>query len=152
MITETQLFSLGWKRFGDDENDLYYKIFLKRTVFGLDYLSGNFTENNDFIIYSMHNRVFTDISQIVELFFICRFEINWDLMNRYGSNVPLNSKIFTDEYLQEKFKELIYDFGEINWGIIKDESWNNLINNNQSFTETQLNDLRVFVKGLIENK
>ena len=47
MITEKELFGQGWKRFGDDENDPYYKVILEPKVFGLYDLSGNFTEDGD---------------------------------------------------------------------------------------------------------
>ena len=49
-------------------------------------------EDGNFKIYSIHNRVFTDINQIAELFLHCQFEINWDIMGRYGSDVPLNGR------------------------------------------------------------
>lgn len=91
MITEKELFGQGWKRFGDHENDPYYKIILEPKVFGLYDLSGNFTDNGNFNIYSIHNRVFTEISQIAELFLINQFEINWDMMERYGSDTLLNN-------------------------------------------------------------
>lgn len=92
MITEKELFGQGWKRFGDEENDPYYKVILEPKVFGLHNLSGNFTEDGNFEIYSIHNRVFTEINQIADLFLHCQFEINWDIMGRYGSDVPLNGR------------------------------------------------------------
>ena len=92
MITEKELFGQGWKRFGDEENDPYYKVILEPKVFGLYDLSGNFTEDGNFKIYSIHNRVFTEINQIAELFLHCQFEINWDIMGRYGSDIPLNGR------------------------------------------------------------
>jgi len=86
MIKEKELFDQGFKRFGDEENDPYYKIILKPKVFGLYDLSGNFTENGNFKIHSIHNRLFTEINQIAELLLVNQFVINWDAMNRYGSD------------------------------------------------------------------
>ena len=61
-------------------------------MFGLYDLSGNFTEDSNFQIHSIHNRLFTEINQIAELFLINQFVINWDIMARYGSDVPLNGR------------------------------------------------------------
>jgi hypothetical protein len=57
----------------------------------------------------------------------------------------------TDKYLEEKFKELIYDFGEINWNIITPDAWNKYINEDEPFNEIQLKDLRNFVKDLLDS-
>lgn len=56
----------------------------------------------------------------------------------------------TNQFLEQKFKELIYLFGEVNWDIIKTESWDQYINNQESFTEKQFEDLRHFVKDLFD--
>lgn len=56
----------------------------------------------------------------------------------------------TDEYLEQKFKELIYDFGEINWSIIDKDAWQKFINKDERFNEQQLKDLRGFVKDLLD--
>ena len=56
----------------------------------------------------------------------------------------------TNKFLEQKFKELIYDFGEVNWDIIKTESWDKYINNQEPFTEKQFEDLRHFVKNLLD--
>ena len=56
----------------------------------------------------------------------------------------------TNQFLEQKFKELIYHFGEVNWDIIKTESWDKYINNEESFTEKQFEDLRHFVKDLLD--
>ena len=56
----------------------------------------------------------------------------------------------TNQFLEQKFKELIYHFGEVNWDIIKTESWDKYINNQESFTEKQFEDLRYFVKDLLD--
>jgi hypothetical protein len=56
----------------------------------------------------------------------------------------------TNDFLEEKFKELIYIFGEINFNIIKAESWDKLINEDEKFNEVQLNDLRHWVKDFLD--
>lgn len=56
----------------------------------------------------------------------------------------------TNKFLEQKFKELIYNFGEVNWDIIKTESWDKYINNQESFSEKQFEDLRHFVKDLLD--
>jgi len=56
----------------------------------------------------------------------------------------------TNDFLEEKFKELIYFFGEINFNIIKAESWDKLINEDEKFNEVQLNDLRHWVKDFLD--
>jgi hypothetical protein len=56
----------------------------------------------------------------------------------------------TNQFLEQKFKELIYEFGEINWDIIKTESWDEYINNEKPFNEKQLEGLRLFIKDLLD--
>lgn len=92
MITEQELFEIGFRRYGDEENDPYYKCVLKGDVFGIHFLSGNLNSNGIFEIYSMHNRKFSKISEIDDIFRINRFVIDWDVVNRYGSAVPLNGR------------------------------------------------------------
>lgn len=55
-----------------------------------------------------------------------------------------------NEELEQVFKELIYCFGEINWNIIKTESWNKYINENKNFNEKQFEELRYVVNELKE--
>ena len=50
----------------------------------------------------------------------------------------------TNEYLQQKFGELIYELGEINFNAIKDDFWEKHINDNQDFNAKQLDSLRHF--------
>jgi hypothetical protein len=57
----------------------------------------------------------------------------------------------TNEYLQEKFKELIYELGEINFNAIKDDFWQKYINENQKFNEKQLECLRRFAEDFLED-
>ena len=58
----------------------------------------------------------------------------------------------TNEYLQQKFGELIYELGEINFSAIKDDFWQKHINENQNFNEKQLECLRNFSEDLIEHE
>ena len=58
----------------------------------------------------------------------------------------------TDEYLQQKFGELIYELGEINFNAIKDDFWQKHINENKNFNEKQLECLRYFAEDLIEHE
>ena len=89
MILETELFEIGFRRFGDEENDPYYKVILDRSVFGLSDLAGNLDQNGNFEIYSMHNRKFNKILEIKQIIEINKLVVNWDIMNIYGSCVPL---------------------------------------------------------------
>lgn len=88
MITEKELFSQGWRRFGDNENDPYYQLILDRSVFGLAELSGNFVNgqpNDSFCIYSMRDRIFNNIEEIKLLIEVNRFIVDLELANKYGS-------------------------------------------------------------------
>ena len=58
----------------------------------------------------------------------------------------------TDEYLQQKFGELIYELGEINFNAIKDDFWQKHINENVPFNEKQLESLRYFAEDLIQHE
>ena len=58
----------------------------------------------------------------------------------------------TDEYLQQKFGELIYELGEINFNAIKDDFWEKHINDNQDFNAKQLDSLRHFAEDLIQHE
>lgn len=57
----------------------------------------------------------------------------------------------TNDFIEEKFKELIYDFGEIDFDIIKKESWEKYINRNEKFNEKQIKILRDFVKQFLDD-
>jgi Fe-S cluster biosynthesis and repair protein YggX len=58
----------------------------------------------------------------------------------------------TDKYLQQKFGELIYELGEIDFDAIKNEFWEKYINENTPFNEKQLEALRYFALDLIEHE
>ena len=58
----------------------------------------------------------------------------------------------TDKYLQQKFVELIYELGEINFSAITDEFWEKHINDNQDFNKKQLDILRHFAEDIIEHE
>jgi hypothetical protein len=63
---------------------------------------------------------------------------------------PTDKSNMTNEFLEQKFKELIYIFGEVDWDIIKTECWDKYINDQESFTKKQIEDLRYFVKDLFD--
>lgn len=58
----------------------------------------------------------------------------------------------TDIELEDKFKELLYHFGETNWNILTSEAWSKYINKQESFTEMQIADLRDFVNDINTNQ
>ena len=58
----------------------------------------------------------------------------------------------TNEYLQQKFGELIYELGETNFDAIKDDFWQKHINENENFNEKQLESLRHLAEDLIEHE
>ncbi len=57
----------------------------------------------------------------------------------------------TNEFLEQKFKELLYHFGEINWDILTTEAWDKYINNHESFNENQFEDLRHFTYDIADD-
>lgn len=94
MITEQQLFDIGFRRFGDEENDPYYKVIFSNRIFDVFQLSGNFLsylQGNEsiegFVLFDMgFDRVFTSIDEIKQIIEINGFIINHDLTNKYGSS------------------------------------------------------------------
>ena len=52
-----------------------------------------------------------------------------------GEIITDKINIMTDDFLQEIFPSLVYDFGEVNWNIITKEAWDKYINNGQKFNE-----------------
>jgi hypothetical protein len=56
----------------------------------------------------------------------------------------------TNEFLEQKFKELLYHFGEINWDILTTKAWNKYINNRESFNQKQFEDLRHFTYDIAD--
>jgi hypothetical protein len=89
MITEKQLFEIGFRRYGDEEKDPFYKIVLIGDVFDITQIAGNFNNVGNFIIYSIKDREFKNINEIKEIMNVCRFKVNWNIVNRYGSSTPL---------------------------------------------------------------
>lgn len=90
MITEQELFNLGWRRFDDHRHDPHYDIQLFPKTFGLTRLSGRLKSNGTFDIFGIQDRNFKTIIEIEELFQVNCFKIDWDLVNRYGTNISLN--------------------------------------------------------------
>lgn len=57
----------------------------------------------------------------------------------------------TDKYIQDKFKELIYSFGNVKGDeIISQEGWNNFILEDKDFSEFQINEIRSWIKSLFD--
>jgi hypothetical protein len=56
----------------------------------------------------------------------------------------------TDEFIEQKFKELFYMFGEEDFNVIKNESWDLYINENHPYNKKQLEELRTWLKGLLD--
>lgn len=89
MITEKELFDQGWRRYGDDDNDPYYKLLLEPKVFSLHSLSGILNSNGVFTIYNMNLRKFYKISELEDVMKVNKFVIDWKTVNRYGSKTEL---------------------------------------------------------------
>jgi len=87
MITEGNLFNLGFKRFGDSEDDPYYKIILNPNNFNLHEISGMLTEGT-FTWYSNIMNTYDKFSTLKEIFEINEFTPK-EIMQKYGSNKPL---------------------------------------------------------------
>jgi len=100
MITEQQILDLGFRIFGIEEEDPYYKIVFENNILGKHDLSGNFNENG-FEIYSM-NKTYTDINEIILLFMVCDFKINYSITNRYGSDEPIRDEPYRDKPVNTK--------------------------------------------------
>ncbi len=54
------------------------------------------------------------------------------------------------DFGEEKFKELVYDFKDINWQIWTNEDWSKYIDKDKELTQQQLKDCINFVKGLLK--
>ena len=101
MIREQEILDLGFRIFGIEEDDPYYKLILKPGGnFGKIDLSGNFN-NKGFQIYSM-NKTFTDIDELKLLFMVCEFEINREMTNEYGSDEPIRDEEYHDKPINTK--------------------------------------------------
>lgn len=83
-LFQKQLFHRGWRVYGLEDDDPFFRVVLDNSVFGLHYLSGNFTNDGCFEIYSIPNRKFTDIKELDKLFTTCRFRPKWDTISRNG--------------------------------------------------------------------
>lgn len=60
--------------------------------------------------------------------------------------------MITDEFLEEQFKTLLYDFAEINWDILSKEANEKYFGkqDGEKFNKKQLDDLRGFIKNFME--
>jgi hypothetical protein len=61
--------------------------------------------------------------------------------------------MITDEFLEEQFKTLLYDFAEIDWDILTEEANEKYFGKGkeEKFNEKQLNCLRGFVKNFMDD-
>ena len=112
MIKEQEILDLGFRIFGIEEDDPYYKLVLKNRFMGRDEIVGNLDENG-FEIYSM-NKTFTDINELKILFLVCDLVINRDITNRYGSDEPIRDEEYEDKPINVKTtNEFIVDLLQI---------------------------------------
>lgn len=51
----------------------------------------------------------------------------------------------TDKEIEQKFKELIYELGEINFNAITNEFWDKYINRHEPFNEIQMKTFKSFL-------
>jgi len=96
MITEQDVLNLGFRIFGLEEDDPYYKVLFLSRVLGKGELVGNFNKEGEFEIYSM-NKNFSDIDEIVILFIVCGFKIDSEITNKYGSDKPIQNQEYKDK-------------------------------------------------------
>ena len=80
MITEQQLFDLGFIRLGDDEEDPYYYIVFKEPLNGNRNFSGNLDERG-FELYAVP-KIFTAPEQITRFMEACGLEVDAELTAR----------------------------------------------------------------------
>jgi hypothetical protein len=112
MIKEQEILDFGFRIFGIEEDDPYYKLVLKNRFMGRDDIVGNFNENG-FEIYSM-NKIFSDINELKILFLVCDLVINRDITNRYGSDEPIRDEEYEDKPINTKTtNEFIVDLLQI---------------------------------------
>ena len=58
----------------------------------------------------------------------------------------------TNEYIQQKFSELLYELGECNFNILTYEAWQTYINGNKKFSEKQLKILKEFAEDIVQEE
>jgi len=113
MITEQEILDLGFRIFGLEDEDPYYKIIFKNTNLGTQILSGMFNDNNEFELYSM-TRSFNDINELKLLFMVCGFIIDSEITNKYGSDEPIRDDEYHDKPVNTKStNEFIIDLYRI---------------------------------------
>jgi hypothetical protein len=80
-IKEQELFRMGWVRFGDDEDDPFYRFHSNVSVLGTQQLSGNYTKGGGFEIYGVP-QVFASIENLKKWVAIVGFMLNVGLTER----------------------------------------------------------------------
>ena len=58
----------------------------------------------------------------------------------------------TNEYIQQKFSELLYELGECNFDILTSEAWQTYVNGNKKFSEKQLQILKEFAEDIVQQE
>ena len=58
----------------------------------------------------------------------------------------------TNEYIQQKFSELLYELGECNFDILTSEAWQTYVNGNKKFSEKQLQILKEFAEDIVQEE
>ena len=58
----------------------------------------------------------------------------------------------TNEYIQQKFSELLYELGECNFNVLTDEAWQTYVNENKKFSEKQLQLLKRFAEDIVQEE
>lgn len=78
---------MGWRRFGDHEDDPYYQFASKVSVLGTFVLLGNHATNGGFEVYGVP-RVFRNSHDLKKWIGNVGFLVDTDLADRYGSSTP----------------------------------------------------------------
>ena len=58
----------------------------------------------------------------------------------------------TNEYIQQKFSELLYELGECNFDVLSSEAWQTYVNGNKKFSEKQLQILKEFAEDIVQQE
>lgn len=125
------LLSKNKERYSDVEFNKFYQYI---NIFGIKFENVNnkrYIEGNDWLYFDYNKDIVT----------ICYADVFKDEFTDEEFDV-------SDDVLEDQFKCLIYDFSEIDFDIIKTESFNSYINKSEKFNKKQLETLRSFVFSL----
>lgn len=87
-IPESKLFEIGWRRFGDHEDDPFYRFHSSTTVLNTSVISGNYTDTGEFEIYGVPV-LFHSIVGLSAWIETVGFVSDKSIIDRYGSSDPL---------------------------------------------------------------